>query len=139
DLSQNVNWFPVASGSLPTLTALGFTNPMEDPRFYTKATGQLNFHTTVAVDADFVSTVSRVTVTLRYNNVKVGSPFIFTSLAGHTWSAAWVASAGNNFQVQYTVTWINQNLQPVTSPWLDQKGTSVVLPIAAATLALPVA
>jgi hypothetical protein len=119
------------------LAALGFTNPMDDSRFCTRATGQLSFHTTVSVAADFASTVSRVSVTVRYNNATVGSPCIFTGLAGHTWTAAWAASAGNNFQVRYTVTWLNPSLQPVTSPWLDQKGTSAVLPIAAPQQALP--
>lgn len=137
DLSQNTNWYPVAQGPLPTLTSLGFSNPMADPRFYTQTTGQPTFHTTVAVDADFASTVSRVSVTVRYNNAQVGTPYIFTNAVAHAWSAPWVASAADNFQVRYTVTWLNGAIQPVTSPWLAQKGTSVVLPITAPQQAEP--
>ncbi|MEV0643632.1 hypothetical protein AB0I28_00065 [Phytomonospora sp. NPDC050363] len=129
NLDQNVNWFPVARGPLPTLTSLGFTDPMKDPRFCAKATGTLNFHTAVAVDADFATTVARVSVSVRYNGAQVGTPYIFTNAAAHTWTTAWVAAAADNFQVQYTVTWLNPAIQPVTSPWLDQKGPSVVLPI----------
>ncbi|HEY1175229.1 MAG TPA: hypothetical protein VGF17_03660, partial [Phytomonospora sp.] len=129
DLSQNVNWYPVAQGPLPTLTALGFTDPMDDPRFRTRAEGVLNFHTAIAVDADFAKAVARVSVTVRYNGVQVGSPYIFTNAAAHTRSTAWVAGAADNFQVRYTVTWLDSSNPPVTSPWLDQKGPSVVLPI----------
>lgn len=129
-LHENVNWFAVSQGRLPTLATLGFENPFADQRFYTRTTTQRRFQVDVRVDADFSSTVERVTVSVRYNGVNVGSPFIFTSIVPHQFSANWVVSAEDNFQAQHTVVYLNPQIPPISSGWMNQKGDSLIIPLA---------
>ncbi|HEX8352343.1 MAG TPA: hypothetical protein VF611_05585, partial [Pyrinomonadaceae bacterium] len=128
NLQDNVNWLAVAQGQLPTLTSKGFENPFADSRFYTQATAQLKFMVNVSVDADFANTVQQVKVSVRYNGVNVGSPYIFNTAISHQFTAPWVPSAGDNYQVQYTVTFLNSQT-PITTGWLNQKGPTLILPV----------
>ncbi|WP_437593531.1 hypothetical protein [Sorangium sp. So ce1000] len=129
-LAENVGWPAVAQGQLPSLTSLGYQDPFADQRFYTRATTQPKFMASIAVDADFANTVRQVTVTVRYHGVNVGAPYTFTSAVPHQFTADWVASAGNNFQVQYTVTFLNPQTPQISSGWLNQKGPTLILPVA---------
>lgn len=129
ELSQNVNWFATPQGELPSLTALGYTNPFSDARFYTLATGQRTFQTIITPDADFANVVSRVQVAVRYNGVQAGNPYTYTSAIGHQFSAPWVSSVADNYEVQYTVSYLNTSVPPVNSGWMKQQGSTLVLPI----------
>ncbi|BAZ36677.1 hypothetical protein NIES4101_25970 (plasmid) [Calothrix sp. NIES-4101] len=133
-LQENINWFATPKSELPSLVSLGYQNPFADSRFYTQLTAQRKFQVNVCVDADFVKTVSRVTVTVRYNGVNVGTPHIFTSTAPYSFNANWDVAVADNYEVQYTVSFLNPQTPSLTSGWLKQKGLTLVLPISRSTV-----
>lgn len=124
ELRENVNWFLLPGGPLPSLTALGFKNPFADARFYNQTTTPRQFQPAISVDADF-SKVARVTVTARYQGTNMGSAFTFTNRAAHSFKAPWDTTAGENFEVQYVVAYLNG--PQVTTGWLPQQGSEVQL------------
>jgi hypothetical protein len=127
NLSENVNWIATPQGNLPTLTSLGFTNPMQNTLFVTQVTTARKFNLVVTIDGDF-TVISRVQVAIKYNNTSLPS-FTFTSGASHTFSAPWSDDAGDRYQLQYTASFMNPSLPPVNSPWLNMKGAVLDLPI----------
>ncbi|MBO2011916.1 hypothetical protein [Hymenobacter negativus] len=125
ELQQNQNWFLEPNGPLPSLTALGFQNPFSDPRFYNQSTAVRKFQPSISINADFNNTVSRVTVTVRYNGVDMGKPYIFTSKVARAFSAAWVNDAGENFELKYDVLYTDS--KTLSTDWMPQKGPVVQL------------
>lgn len=124
ELRETITWFLTPGGALPSLVALGYKNPFADARFYNKSTAPRQFQPAVSVNTDF-SKVSRVVVTARYKGSNMGSAYTFTNLASHLFKAAWDAVTGENFEVQYVVSYLTG--QQVSTDWLPQQGSEVQL------------